>query len=238
MSVPMRCLQCGYRGIARAIVVTDSRNATISGSERCPRCGGQAIYQAGTYDFIGDTVAAFRAPGVTRASAKAFADVVSSTAKGEITTAEALQKAESINVIFAKLFRTALSNGIPVDRLLNIISVIIAAWALYSSEVDGDSNLGELRTQTELHEMILQETQKQTAAAERTAENSRRQAEAAEKTAAESQDQTRLLRELAARRDWLQPGPERTQIPRSRAERRRAEALERKRLKKLRRMQL
>ncbi|MBA1373189.1 hypothetical protein [Sphingomonas ursincola] len=215
------------------ITLTNSLNTTISGSETCPRCGGRAEYQAGTYDFFGDTMAAFRAPGVTRASVKAFADVVSSAARGELTHDQALEQAETINSTLATLFRTAAINGVSIDRLLNIISIALAAWALYSSEVDGDETLGELRTQTELHEMILQETQKQTSAYQLSAKSSAKQAEAAERIAEESREQTRLLRELAAIQNLQRQSPSETQAPMSRAERRRAEAIQRKKLKKL-----
>lgn len=234
MSVPIRCRRCGYKGIATGITFINSRDITIGkASETCPMCGGRADYQSGTYDFVGDAIAAFRAPGVTRASAEEFANVVSSAAKGELTTEQALQQAESINAIFSAFFRKALANGVPIDRLVNVISLILAAWAFYSSEVGGEATLGELRTQTEVQRTILQEMKKQTNAAQRTEEGSQRQAAAAERTAAESREQTRLLRELAARQDLQQRDPSQTHGAPSRAERRRAAAIERKRKKRI-----
>ena len=81
MSVPVHCHHCGYEGVSRVLQFANVKNATLGvGSEPCPRCGRQATIQAGTYDFVGEVMTAFRAPEVTRESVADLRKIVESAA--------------------------------------------------------------------------------------------------------------------------------------------------------------
>lgn len=160
MSIPVLCRKCGYRGISRTLSISNSRYVTISNClEQCPRCGGAAELQSGTYDFVGDVMTAFRAPGMSRQKVVAIADIVSKAAAGKISPDVAVQEAEGVESGLAALLRAAFAHGIPIDRIVAIIGLILAFWIAYSSDADAQKALAEDRKQTELLQQILDATE-------------------------------------------------------------------------------
>lgn len=139
---------------------------TISNcSESCPipGCGGIADLESGTYDFIGNVMTAFRAPGMTRQKLEAFAGVVSQAAEGKVSPEMAAQQAKQISHSLGALLAAAHSHGITFDRILAVILAIQAFWAAYSSDADVQAALTESRHQTELSQKMLSELQAQNA---------------------------------------------------------------------------
>ena len=92
MSIPVHCKRCGYRGAARSLRIENSTDVTFhGGSENCLQCGGRAELHVGTYDFVGDVVSAFIAPGMTREKVEAAKKIAEDAAKGDVSSDEAIQ---------------------------------------------------------------------------------------------------------------------------------------------------
>lgn len=164
MSIPVHCKQCGYRGIAHSIWITSSHNITFEGgSENCPECGGRAEFQSGTYDFVGDVLTAFRAPGTTRKKVEEFAGIVSLAAEGKISAEAAVEQARGVSVAFGGLLKAAHDRGITFDRVLAFILAIHAFWIAHSSDADVQAALAESRNQTELSQQMLSELEEMNA---------------------------------------------------------------------------
>lgn len=163
MNVPAKCQVCGHQFISNAIHIEDSVSMVIGGSTDCERCNGRANFVAGTYDFVGDVIAAFRAPGITRETVTEVRQIVSKAASGKITAAEAVQQTRKVSSALGAFLLTAHERGITFDRVLAVILFLHTFWASYSSDADVQAALAESRKQVELSQKILEELQKQTA---------------------------------------------------------------------------
>lgn len=202
MSIPVHCKTCGYTGIARSVYIENATEATfIGGGEDCPICGGLAEFQSGTYDFVGDVMTAFRAPGMTRQKVADFRAVLEQAKEGTISASAAVKRAENIDPLLSRLLRAAYENGITFDRVLAVLIAIHVFWTSYSSDAAVQSALAESRHQTELSQKMLSELQKQNA------------------SSSESRTKTTLQ----------PPSPARTSAPKNRHERLKAAAVERRR---------
>ena len=161
MSIPVHCKTCGYTGIARSVYIENSSEVTfIGGGENCPRCGGRADFQSGTYDFVGEVMTAFRAPGMTRQKVADFRKVLEQVNEGAISADTAVKSAENIDPLLSRILKSAYENGVTFDRVLAVLLAIHAFWTSYSSDADVQAALTESRHQTELSQKMLSELQK------------------------------------------------------------------------------
>lgn len=163
MSIPVHCNQCGYRGIARSISVQDTFNFSVAGSEQCPQCGGPAEFQQGSYDFIGDVLMAFRAPGMTREKVEAAKQVVGDASAGVIASDVALQRLGEISAQLATLIEKSGERRINWGLILTIVLAIYTIWTDQKSDADAQAALAEARTQSEVAQKTLEVLERQSA---------------------------------------------------------------------------
>lgn len=157
MSIPVHCKQCGYRGIAHSISVSNSTGITFEGgSENCVRCGGRAEFQSGTYDFVGDMISAFRVPGVTRQKIAEVQSIVSKALDGTISAADAVKQTQDVDSAIGGVLRAAHDHGISFDRIMMIIALLYAFYADYSSDKAAQVALAEAKKQTVVAERMLE----------------------------------------------------------------------------------
>lgn len=162
MSVPAKCTACGHRFTSKAFMAFSGVNISYSGcTETCPKCGGRAELQSGTYDFVGSTIAAFTAPGVTRAKVEAARDLAAKVAQEEITAKDAAEEAEKITAGLGNVFMAAHDRGITFDRILALILAVLAFWGQFGPDADLQALLAESQKQNELSQRMLEEFQKQ-----------------------------------------------------------------------------
>lgn len=135
MSIPTRCERCGHRGVSRMISISDSRDVTIRGGyEPCARCGGPALYQSGNYDFVGDVVAAFRAPGVTREAVTRLGDIAKGVQTGVISADEAAVQISELAAPLATVWDWSNKNAGALSLLVAIIALFLTIY--YEAESD------------------------------------------------------------------------------------------------------
>lgn len=163
MSIPAECLSCGYKFISRALYFADSTNITITGSsETCPNCGGRAALQSGTYDFVGDMISAFRAPGITKEKVRRFKDLATDLNSGKLSQDDAEAEAEKIGPQFVKILKTVHENGITFDRVISVITLLFLIWTQSGSDADVQATLEGIGQQIELSKQQLDATEQQT----------------------------------------------------------------------------
>ncbi|WP_404713346.1 hypothetical protein [Sphingomonas sp. MMS24-J13] len=151
--------------------IENSTNVTITNvSETCPRCGGRAKLQDGTYDFIGAVLAAVRAPGVMRQDILEFQAVAKAVQAGEISSEEAVLRFEKLNDNLSKLWSWINENGAALAILLAIITIYLTIWAKDAADAgsaqahaDAQQQWQATQTQTQLQQKIYEVLQRQTA---------------------------------------------------------------------------
>jgi hypothetical protein len=184
--------------VSRTINIVNSQDITIEGwGEECLLCGGVADLQSGTYDFVGEVMTAFRASGMTRDKVEAAKKVVTEASTGAIASDEAIKRLGEISSQLARLIENSGHRRINWELILTAILAIYTIWTDQKSDADAQAALAEARTQTEVAQKMLEESQAQTAS----------------------------LRELTTKPVSQPQGQGQTTAPRNRAERRKAEAL-------------
>ena len=158
MSIPARCTSCGYSYIATSIRIQNSIGTTISGgSETCPRCGGRAYFQSGTYDFIGDGLGVLRT--ASRDEIRKLRDVVSATTAGQLDFADAIRQSDEIHRGFGPLLAAAMQYGLP-GILIALIALYLQFAAMKDDERSSADMMGLLRHQAQTDELLLKEFQR------------------------------------------------------------------------------
>ena len=166
MSVPALCENCGYRFTSRMFHFENATDVTLTGcSESCPRCGGRANLQDGTYDFIGHVLTAIRAPGVMREDVMAFRDIAQAVQKGELLSDDAATQVAEINSAFAILWKWMNENGAAIAVVLTIIAIYIAIWAKEGADEGSALAHQDVQQQIKVHEKIYEALQQQHAPA-------------------------------------------------------------------------
>ena len=209
MSVPTKCSKCGFEYVSRQFNFGNSINVTLSGnSETCPQpgCGGRAYLQDGNFDFVNGVIAAFRAPGMTREKVEAAKNIVQSASNGTISSEEALERLEAISNSLAIAAKQCGGRKINWEFLLTLLALIYTIWFNQKSDAAAQAALTESRTQSELAQKMLEE----------------------------SQEQSKSLRELTTKPVTPQLAQEQTSGLKRRGDMRRASAIERKRKKRKR----
>ena len=139
MSVPATCTRCGFRFTSRALRIRNAINITIRDiGETCPRCGGLAKLQDGTYDFVGEVLAAVRAPGVMRQDVLAFQGVARAVQEGVLSFEDASEQLAQINSAFATLWKWMNDNGAAITVVLTVIALYITSDAVSGANATKD----------------------------------------------------------------------------------------------------
>lgn len=137
------------------------RGITFSNvSFTCPRCGGTAAVQDGTYDFVGGFVAAFTAPGMTRKKVEAARDLAEKVASNDLSPIEAADQADTIKTGLGNFFRIAHDRGITFDRILALILGFLAFWSEFAPDEDAEALREAAQMQNELSQRMIEELRK------------------------------------------------------------------------------
>lgn len=144
--------------------VSDSTLSLTNVTTICPECDGEAVIQDGTYEFIGNVLAAFTAPGMTREKVEAARKVAEEAASGMVSSEEAIHLLRDISATLARaVSQPPPSVKINWELVIAIFALLQSFWGSYSSDADVQAALAEARKQTELSQKILEELQKQSA---------------------------------------------------------------------------
>lgn len=173
MSIPATCTKCGHRFITSAISIENSVGVTFSNCiVSCERCGGEAKIQDGTYDFVGKAMAAFRAPGVTRANVTRFQDLAKGVQTGSLSKEYATIEIESLGTTLATFWKLANDNSGGLNLLISVIALYLAISSNFSADDATQKHLRstqaqaqEIQYSNQIQQKILTELQKQTEAA-------------------------------------------------------------------------
>lgn len=212
MSVPVHCKKCGYRGTARSIHIKNSTDITFKGgSEDCPQCGGRAEFQSGTYDFIGNTISAFREPGMTRERMEAIKQVAEKVRDGDLSASDARDEIAEQSSRIASVWDWVGENDKQLQVLLIIIGLFLAHYHFVQMSA-GPQDDAEVRRSA-------------AQAAERNAQALEKIGEELEKMNIDAP--TPAPQAQAPQQPQTLPQAQ-TNAPRNRAERRRAAAIERR----------
>lgn len=196
------CDTCGTRFEAPNLI-GGTGSAFMSGNRvRCPvtGCGGWGHHKPGHYEFVNGVMQAFRAPGMTRAKVEGAKDIAAEASKGSISSDEAIAQLRDISATLAAAVEKSGEPRINWELFLTLLMCIYTIWTDQKSDADAQAALGEARTQTEVAQKMLEE----------------------------SQAQTRSLHELATKPTLPPPAQAQTNAPKNRAERRNAAAIERR----------
>lgn len=149
MSFPARCNHCGHRFISRAFRAENSFGIQIQGvMETCPKCGAMANIQDGTYDFVGSTIGAFRAPGVTREKIERFREIAENVKAGELSTETATAQVDQLGAALAMVWEWTNSHSGVFGVLISLIAVFLTIY--YHADSDGVARKYEAGSQQEI----------------------------------------------------------------------------------------
>lgn len=163
MSIPVHCKACGYRGVARSIHIENSTGLSIQGGEDCPKCGGMAKFQSGTYDFVGVVMTAFRQ--VSRENIENFRDIAQAVKAGNATKAEAEKQIQELGLSLARVWDWTNSNSGGLAVLIAILTLYLQISAGWSADHTAEKLQASVEKQTQVEQMMLAELQKHPEAA-------------------------------------------------------------------------
>ncbi|WP_141521668.1 hypothetical protein [Novosphingobium sp. PC22D] len=109
----------------------DAEDVTVTDCwESCPipGCGGIGKLQDGTYDFIGKTLVAFRAPEVTRESIERFVEIAQSLQSGDISPEDASNKIEKLGTNLSSLWQWTNNNAAALSLIVAIANCFLAYY--------------------------------------------------------------------------------------------------------------
>lgn len=159
MSIPVHCRNCGYRGTARYVQVTNTRNMRLGGgSEDCPICGGRAEYQLGYYDFVGSMMTAFRE--LSRDNIEAFRDIAEAVKSGEASSEDAAAQIAKLGSTLAGVWRWTNENSGALTVLLSVLTLYLAITAGWRSDETAEKLRASVERQTQVEQMMLSELRK------------------------------------------------------------------------------
>ena len=132
----------------------------INSRSSCPRCGRASPIPNGSYDFIGNIVRAFRAPGVTQSEILALRDIAQATKDGKLSGAEAAEQAAELNSLFATLLEWANGNAAALGLLIGIITLLISIYSIHDSDMSSDQAHSDAQQQIQATQSETQVLQK------------------------------------------------------------------------------
>lgn len=142
-------------GGSGSAVITMSRTAT-----RCPRCGRISDIVDGTYDYVGEIITAFRAPGVSRKDIEALKKLAESEKRGEISRENANQEAEKLSSTFADIMKWADGNAALLSVLIAVIACFIAVYGVREADLGSDQAHEDAEQQLRATESVTQAQQR------------------------------------------------------------------------------
>ena len=159
---PAVCSNCGLRFPVRGIEISDSYGFSFSDVETdCPRCGGRANVVDGTYDFVGDVISAFRAPGVSRQSVATLRDIAEAVKTGETSREQAEAKVAELGAALAGVWKWTNDNGSALSVLLAIIALYLSITSGWDADEAAEKIQASVEKQTQVVQMIKVELRKQ-----------------------------------------------------------------------------
>ena len=201
MDLVFTCDECGNTFAVPNIVGGTGRVYMEDNRARCPapHCGGWGQHKPGFYDFVDGVLKAFAAPGMTREKIEAAKKVIADASTGALASDEAIKQLSDISVQLGQLIEKSGQRKISWELILTIVPAIYTIWTDHKSDANAQAVLIESRTQTEVAQRILEETQAQ----------------------------SRSLRELTTKRALQPPVRAQTSVTKNRHERRKQEKLAR-----------
>lgn len=141
------CPRCG--SVDATGVVGGTATTFKDVGTRCPRCGGKALIPNGTYDFVGDTVAAFRAPGVTREKIERFREIAKDVEAGQLTAEQASSQVAQLGATLATVWNWTNSNAGALTFLISLLTAFLMVHyeAESNSAAEGVEQLAQRQTQ-------------------------------------------------------------------------------------------
>lgn len=165
MSIPAQCTRCGFQFISQMFSFSGGTVNISNCSVSCPRCGGEAPLQDGSYTFVGRMIAAFSAPGTTRERVEAFRDIASAVTSGAATEAEAEERIAELGPTLANLWVWLNANGQALSVVIAAITLFLMMYYQNSSDEDAAKLQASTEKQTQVEMQIVAELQKQNASA-------------------------------------------------------------------------
>lgn len=159
---PAVCLECGLMFPATAASFANGR-ITFQGEigTNCPKCGGNARIINGTYDFVGGTIAAFRAPGVTRHKIERFRAIAESVKNGGLSAQQAAPEVALLSPALATVWGWTNANAGALGVLIAIITTFLMIYYEAESDAATVDAQTELTKQTQVLEKIHEELRRQ-----------------------------------------------------------------------------
>lgn len=166
MSVPALCSKCGLKFTSRVLSFENSTHIPIEGcSEQCPKCGGWANIQDGTYDFVGKVMSAVRAPGVLRDDVLAFQNIAKAVQSGKISSEDAALQLFQINSALATLWKWTNENGGAIAVVLMIIALYLAIWTKEAADAGSEQAHQDVQQMMQVQDRLYEALQLQHAPA-------------------------------------------------------------------------
>jgi len=125
---PAKCRSCGQIVPATSVGIRNSSNITISGSQRCPRCGGVCDILEGTYNAVDDVLQLISGPASTLEALKALAESLSASRAEGRSPEEAIKKASAISPTL-----DGIAKRFPWASTWAFLSLVVAAAQLVVS---------------------------------------------------------------------------------------------------------
>lgn len=204
MSLLVNCARCGIQ--VQSGLITISGNARIkltNSSTDCPKCGRNADYLDGTYDFVGGVLKAFTAPGITLAAIGTAKQIADEASNGRIDTEAAIGKLAAISADLAEAVRKSSKGQVSWELVVAVLALIYSIWSDLESDADAQALLAEERTQTEVSEKTLTELEKLSVVRQvgNSATSEQRKAPVSQSPAAKNRHERRKDAALSKRQD-------------------------------------
>lgn len=137
MSLPCKCLQCGFE-FAQANLVGGTGTVTVTGgTTTCPNCGGRAKMLDGIFTFDNDHVTAVEGPLQTLLSANRLGIILKKAKSGDIEAEEIIAEIAGISPELAK--KIISKGGLTVFGL-----ILLLIWLIKSVQIDIKVDLNRL----------------------------------------------------------------------------------------------
>ncbi len=177
MSIPATCRSCGLTFATPHLFGGSGAVTLINCGTNCPRCGGEADIQSGTYQLVENVVTAFSRASVGRETVFRFGEVAKQVQAGTLSNEQATEQIASLGPAIAHLWKWTNDNGQGLALLLMIVALYLQITQGWSDDVAAEKQLKETQRQTQVtqsaeqvQQKILEELQKQTEAATKMAQ--------------------------------------------------------------------
>jgi hypothetical protein len=156
--IPVICPNCKSVFPFTGIHVTEGSTATFEfqGSKTtCPVCRyGNAVISDGVYQANSSAVSVLSAPQSTKDLIKALREIVEQAASGNLSQAEAIQKAADISPQYGSVVETFTRLGIPG---LALLATLIGLYLQYSSSQSSSEDVKKVLDSINAQTLVLKD---------------------------------------------------------------------------------